>query len=107
MPTAPVTAGTPIRAIGPRPLWLTAVSFFEADRLALARSAAVAACRPELRPLAPRLLAVRRAVLSRLFSWLRLVPWLRPALWRAVVLRELALDPLALRPAAPRRLELC
>ena len=66
-----------------------------------------AVCRPELRALAPRLLPVRRAVLSRLEPWLRLALWLRPALWRPVVWRELALGSLALRPAVPPRLELC
>lgn len=91
--------------MGPRPPWLAADPFCEADDVARVRLAAV--CRPELRARAPRPLPVRRAVLSRLEPWLRLALWLRPALWRAVVLRELALGSLALRPAVPRRLELC
>ena len=105
MPTAPVTAGTPTRAMGLRPPWLAADPFCEADGVARVRLAAV--CRPELRALAPRLFPVRRAVLWRLEPWLRLAFWLRPALWRPVVLRELALGSLALCPAVPRRLEPC
>jgi hypothetical protein len=106
MPTAPLTAGTPIRAIEPRPLRLGADPFCEAVGIALLLLAAVAGCRPEPRELAPRLLAVRRAVPSRLEPWLRLALWFRPAVLRAVVLPKLALGPLALRPAVPRPLEL-